>query len=264
MRKWILIFFGCYLLTQLALKETDGFTVAKLAMHLENFDGLTRGEKNLAPKYQYLTKGGQAYVFASADGKTVLKFFRGSKRKRIELLHRVLHTVALKQKLKREKAYLKEAMDSYCIAHMNLAKETGILSTHFKKTKPMWICIVDKLGIEHTIDANLYPFVIQKKAILVKDHIHQLMENQNLSEAKNALRNLLDLVHIRAEKGISDKDPNLTKNFGFIGNQPIQIDAGRFSIGPFLNKQVSCSKEDMQHWINKHHPELSESFYEMD
>ena len=72
----------------------------------------------------------------------------------------------------------------------------------------------------------------------------------------------LTLIQKRIDKGIEDKDPNLSKNFGFCQNHPIQIDAGRFSLSeaPSMQKFVA-SKEDLQHWINAHHPALSEDFH---
>ncbi len=88
------------------------------------------------------------------------------------------------------------------------------------------------------------------------------MENGKIEEARQALSSLFALIKQIAAKGGLDRDPNLTKNFGFSENQPIQIDIGRFKRGDRCilhdrNSRLMESKEDLLHWLNAHYPSLS-------
>lgn len=252
-----------YGVTQFCHQETEGFALTKVSTLLLEKEVSSFDNTLLNQPYHYLAKGGQSYVFVSEDGLTILKLFRSSKLSTLQLLHSAFPLHRFKRKIAKLEKDLEQTLQSYELAKMHLKEETGILDLHCHPTKdlPKRLVIIDKLKIAHTIDPNLYPFVVQKRALSVKTHIDQLMQNQDLEKAKAALTNLFALLETPLKLGIEDGDPNLSKNFGFIDDYPVEIDGGRFTITdtPSL-KKIADSKEDMQHWLNKYHPELSFEF----
>ncbi|NGX39057.1 MAG: hypothetical protein KR126chlam1_00377 [Chlamydiae bacterium] len=247
-----------------AQRQTDGFTLQKISRSLLQEETTTQVDvPNM--RYHYLTKGGQSYVFLSEDGEYVLKLFRDSKRQNLSLLHRLLPLKIFETKLKKLEEEQRETLKSYQLAFERLKRETALHSIHLNTGLPtiQALRIVDKLGIEHTIDGNLYPFILQKKAKSVKEHIEELMQKGHHDHARVALEKLAALIKGRIAAKIHDGDPNLSKNFGFLGGRPVQIDAGRFSMSrPAKRQRLKSSKEDLQNWINEHHPQLSEAFDE--
>jgi len=256
--KYLCIAFAFYATAHFCQKQTEGFTLQKISTHLLNAEKSALDASALSQRYFYKTKGGQSYVFFSEDGRFVLKFFRSSRLNTLRLLHPMFPF--LSSKIQEQETELQEMFQSYILANTRFQEETALLGTHFSKKQNLCpsLKIVDKLGIEHTINPNHYPFVLQKKALLVKEKIKSM---QNPQEAKKALQSLVTLLQKRIARKMEDDDPNLSKNFGFIGQRAVQIDGGRFSLSssPSIEKILS-GKEDLQHWLNRYYPELSQDF----
>lgn len=259
-RRSLLILAIATLATFFSQKVTDGFTVGKLGEVFLDESPVKFDESFLTQEYHYWGKGGQSYVFLSEDGQYILKFFRGSKLKNLSLPPRTAQRL---RKYLDQQAKMRQTLQSYAIAHRLLKEESGIVAVHLSPTDSLTseLTLVDRSMIRHRLNANRYPFVIQKRADLVKQTISQLMDRGEIASAKIALKSLFSLIEKQRELGIADNDPNLVKNFGFIGSKPIQIDGGSFSLGVSLsNDRLSHSKEDLQNWINRYYPELSEDF----
>ncbi|MBS0630158.1 MAG: hypothetical protein JSS30_08075 [Verrucomicrobia bacterium] len=244
-KKCILFLIAFYALAQFCQKQTDGFAVGKVSTLL--LEG--NGEETAIPSqsYHYLGKGGQAYVFISEDDQTVLKLFRSSRLNTLKFF-----CPFLKAKIDSLENNLKQTFQSYQIANTYLKNETGLIAVHFDHRPHQPLKIVDRLGIMHTLQDC--PFVIQERAILVKEKIAQLMEAGEAEKAKESLANLRELVHHRIRLGIGDGDPNLIKNFGFCGDRPIQIDGGRFSLTPVSTGKFESSRQELKNWLNEHYP----------
>ncbi len=257
------ITFVAWSLSVFALKKTDGFTLTKLGtVFIENreepFD-----ETLIQQPFTYLGKGGQSYVFLSEDGSMVIKFLRGSKRSQIDLRSPFLSAEKKKRKILETEEKMRQTLRSYAIAGNLFKEESGILATHLSSSQAIAtpITLIDRSNIKHFMDPNRYPFIIQKRATLVKQTIAQLMERGETAAAKIALRSLFSLLKLRMERGIEDGDPNLAKNFGFLDLKPIQIDGGSFQLELTHSlSSIQNSQEDLQHWINKSYPELSDDF----
>lgn len=260
---YLLTLLALYLVAQFCERETEGFTLSKLSTHLLDKDSPSLDESYLRQRFHYLAKGGQNYVFLSEDGRFVLKFLRSSRLHTLHFFYSLFPLKFLEEKISLQEKSLEQTLKSYELAYQLLKKETGLLSLHFSRNTPLLspLKIVDKLGIEHTLDPNLYPFILQERAILVKDKIQQLMESNDEEGARRALHSLFALLKTRMAKGMEDRDPNLSKNFGFLGDTPIQIDGGCFSLtsSPSLEK-IQESTEDLHHWINRYYPNLSNDF----
>lgn len=240
-----LFFIAFCLIQKLCRLATDGFAIAKMAPLLHGCSNeILCSEGFLTQRFTYLGKGGQCYVFISDDDCYILKFFR------------------------KNSAFL-QTYASAQLAAKNLTKETGLLYVHLGPTsKPLPnLQIVDKLKIVHTIDLNAYSWIIQKRAVPIHAHLSALIEAGKIEEARQAFSSLFALIKQIADRGILDGDPNLSKNFGFLEKQPIQIDIGRFTKGDRCiardrKNRLMQSKEDLLHWLNAHYPALSPYFEE--
>lgn len=231
---WVVVF-----LPALTSKATDGFSMAKIRSHLSyhpewEVEQIFDLDKAVHQSYFYLDHGAQSYVFASSDGQYVLKFFRHHHARhpleKISFLlppeqkKRLLATVK-KRREKREKDFT-----STVLAFNELREETGLLYLHLNKTNHLnhTLTFYDKIGIEHRVPLDEMEFVIQKRATPFYAQLEEWIENKEQEEAKQALKKITNLLRIRCEKGIGDKNPDLKTNFGWLEDRPIQFDVGRF------------------------------------
>ncbi len=251
--RWIVklvIFALCfYGVAKFCKKQTGSFTIARITsdlnFHPEWVVDNTQEEtakKALAQPYRFLGKGAQSFVFASDDGQWVIKFFRH-------------HHLKKNSKLAKD-------FGSYKIAFEKLRDETGLLYLHLNKTSHLHqtVDLVDKIGIHHTIDLDQYEFLVQRKAELAYPALQKWIDAGKITEAKEALTALVDLLRTRAGRGIHDKDPDLNTNFGFIGTKPIQFDIGRFKLtetSPDKNELIRIT-DNLHQWLMVRVPELDE------
>ncbi|HSX11972.1 MAG TPA: hypothetical protein VLF61_00585 [Rhabdochlamydiaceae bacterium] len=226
-------------------RQTDGFRVARILTSSSGTQiGVTPQELPtlLGQKFYYLASGGQAWVFVSEDQQYVLKFFKTYKRK---------------AKSSRDFA-------SCQLAYDKLKEECGLLYLHLHATSHLnlSVTLVDKLHIEHPIALDQTAFLVQKKAVLLYDHIEQTMRAGNLEGAKQALSAACQLIRTRSEKGIFDEDARIHCNLGFIGAKAILIDTGRLKEDArrkepaVMQKDLKKITHKLKLWLELHYPEL--------
>lgn len=201
-------------------KQTGGFTVLRitssLPFHPEWEVGHDLGREQLqalfAQPYSFLSKGAQTFAFASADGKYVVKFFKHDH-------------------LKKNGKLIKD-FTSYIIAYKLLKQETGLLYLHLNTTAQMGLSLdlIDRLGIHHHIPLDNYTFLVQKRASGSYETVRRWVEAGQIEEAKRAISSLVRVLKTRSERGIYDKDPDINTNFGFVEEEAVQIDVGRFRL----------------------------------
>lgn len=249
----ISLFLVCFFITARFCKEQTGkFTVMRITSSLTpepawETSPLSPEEKNeirgiLSQPYSYLSKGVQSFVFASKDGRYVIKFFRHDHLKAPFWLKSTSKT---KKQNRLHKDFL-----SYKLAYEQLREETGLVFLHLNKTTDLQLTLdlVDKLGIHHPIPLDQYEFLVQKRAHLLYTALDQMIDDKQMDDAKVTLSNLVQLLATRSQKGIFDKDPDLNTNFGVIGTQPMQIDVGRFRAStPKLDKNEIIRITDHLH-----------------
>jgi hypothetical protein len=228
-------------------KETDGFRISRLSTscHFTMIADIPN-EVNAAlnQKFHYLASGGQSWVFVSEDEKYVLKFFKA-------------HLRSKKGKLERD-------FKSCQLAYDNLKEECGLVYLHLNETTTLkTVQVVDKLNIVHPIDLDKTDFLLQKKGVLLYEHLQKLMEEKDLTGAKEALSSLCHLIIKRSEKGIFDEDARIHCNLGFVGNQPILLDTGRLKWDE-KRKNPEIYRKDLKKitlklkiWLEQHYPELA-------
>ena len=69
----------------------------------------------------------------------------------------------------------------------------------------------------------------------------------------------MELFRSRLDKGIADPEPNIPKNFAFIGTTALEIDIGRFSLDPTKPPVI---RADFKNWLKSKSPELLTYFEE--
>ncbi|MGE5196236.1 MAG: hypothetical protein ACM3JI_02775 [Anaerolineae bacterium] len=257
--------------------QTAGFSISKISSSFfpdHQFPDLffskkqTQVEKILAQPFSYLGKGAQAFAFLSQDGEVVIKVLRQD-HVRAPFWVDIGNVLPFFKTDAREKKMQKEArhqrlMTSYQIAFDKLCSETGLIYLHLSSNSELknTLTLVDRLGIAHSIDPNTLQFALQKKAILVYPQIEAWMREGRLQDAKKGISSLIDFFKGRFKKGIFDKDPDLSTNFGFVDLQPIQIDLGRFRMIDKKNESLNEREEmikifaSFQGWLDLHHPTL--------
>lgn len=277
--KLLLIVLALIATQRFCRKQTDSFALYKIRSELTynpkwETSPLTEKEMKdlstvLNQPFFYLGKGAQCYVFVSQDNQHVIKFFR---------LYHLLPPFWTQLKLP---PFLKPLADSkiaqkeqeldrdfmsYKIAFEEMREQTGVLYVHLNKTKTLHqnIEIIDRLNIKHTLNLDEMEFLVQKRADLVYPALEQMIEKEGYEAAGIALCSLIDLLVLRCQKGIRDKDPDLNTNFGFIGHTPLQIDVGRYrkpddeSLGTLERDEIIRITDNLNQWLRAKYPELSD------
>lgn len=171
--------------------------------------------------YSFLGEGAQMYAFLSQDGMYVLKLFKAKHQRPFKISR--LKRTAKEWEESRERWHQKfqSTARRYKMAYADLNEETGLIHLHLEKTNgPMPVILKGKKT--DTIDLSHYPFILQKKALLVTDYFRKYPEKK-----KDAIASLKAFFVTRLDKGYSDPRQSLDINYGFIGDVPIQIDPGK-------------------------------------
>jgi hypothetical protein len=265
--------FAAIALQKFCHSKTDGFTDYKIFSNLSyhaqwNTPLSDEGEaaEILNQPFYYLAKGAQCYVFVSEDGNYVIKFFR-----LYHLQPPVWHSYlplssSIKQKKIQDKyADLVKDFDSYKIAYDELKEETGLVYLHLNKTDHLHktLTLYDKIGVLHRIEADTTEFLIQKRADLLYPSLERLIESKQSELARQAVKDLVELLKVRCQKGIFDKDPDINTNFGFLHDKPVQIDIGRFRPDEsrkdpaVYHPDIRRITDHLRQWLEQKDPSLS-------
>lgn len=247
-------------------RQTHGFRLHKIQSNHE-YNPFWEIHQNSLPHealsqpYHFLESGGECYAFSSKDEKYVLKFFKHH-HMREKKWHDSLPFLKTKDKRKKR---LETLFSSCKIAQDRFQNETGLIYLHLNQTENLNIQlkIFDAIGVLHHLDLDQITFALQKKASLAYPTLTHLIEAGELEAAKTRLSSLIQLMIARSKAGIADHDPR-KRNFGFVGDQAIEIDLGSFSI----NEELKTSKETrralyretikLRRWVKKYHPELTD------
>ena len=263
-------------------KQTGGFQLHKILSEQEvgSPSPLSEEEKKelraiFSQPFHFLGHGGQCYVFESEDGQTVLKFFKQHHIRFWKFLHRLTLPSFLRPYQERllSKMYHQSSslIESCKISDSVFKEQTGLLYLHVHRTQdfPTPLTLVDKLGIAHPLDLDTVDFALQKKAELVRPKLRKLIKEKDLAAAKQCLLSLLTLIAQRSQKGIVDRDPNIRRNMGFVGNQAIEIDLGSYSrvqlfglSSQNLKEELLLRTKKLKQWLDRKSPELSEYLVE--
>lgn len=259
---------------------TGGFTIGNITFalpyderwitHTLNDDEKNQLDQALSQKYSYLGKGCQSYVFASEDGRYVIKFFKYQRFRTQPWIDFFTFIPAVEnyriKKMNQKREKLETLFNSWKIAYEQLPEQTGVIYIHLNKTRDLnkEVVIYDKMGLEHKLFIDDYEFLIQHKAKLLTAELNTLMASGNEEEAKTLINNLIELILNEYATGFADNDHALMQNTGILDGRPIHIDVGQFvrnprTKNPDLYKQELFNKTWKFHnWLKKNHPSLAQ------
>lgn len=260
--KLLLVFLAFWGAARFCHHQTAGFRLLKIADNTSPL-ALPSSDPPLSKQFTYLGRGLECFCFLSEDGKTVLKLFNNRYQTRLFWLHLLPSFSWQREQIAYQQKKLKMGFESYGIAFTLLKDKTALLALHPQKTSnPLCTTLVDKLGISHPIDLSQHAFALQKRAILVHPYLAECAEKKEWDRAASALHGLVQLIQQKMERGIADRDPLIRTNYGFVDDQPVQIDIGPLYLDESL-KNVERQKEELdkifhslKKWLEKNHPEM--------
>ena len=219
----------------------------------------------LNQEFRYYKRGAQSFVFLSKDKSCVLKVFNNRFKRQRALLHALPFSYPKKKALEKR---LETTYQSYHIAATTLREETGVLFANLAPNPgvPLFITLIDKLGIKHTISLKNCGFLLQKKSELVYPAIKRSMKRGDTKQARRIISSLINLVSRCHEKGIVNEDPSIRKNFGIQGKTCMVLDVGRLVGDDTLDASSQDKKNHhfrrFRKWLKKKYPELLDHFDE--
>lgn len=261
----LLLITSVFLMLPVFMKRlTEGFRISKMAIDLsyhaewEISEADSSLESILNQPFTFFGKGAQCYVFLSADKKTVLKLFRYDQP--MNPLRSFIRKKILRKK-ERCKALSNAVrmMNAAKLAFEEAREETGLLYVHLNPTEgklPILQCR-DPLGRKRSIPLDSYRFVLQKKAEPFRETLQKAIQSGNPTEVKDKIDSFLQLLHQRTAKGISNSDPNLSRNFGFLDGRAVEFDFGNYSRRPSFcpDREIEGYTNRLRRWLKKNSPE---------
>ena len=260
-------------------QKTGGFQISKIESHhpfnpewatpTPPPDELSQIRNLLNQRYTFFSYGGQAYAFLSEDRTVILKLFK-QHHLRVPNWIKQLPLPRTLKRIRNKWVHRKEDLfgiffNSCKIAHDDFGDRAGLIYLHLNPTDYLGqrLTLIDKLGIEHTIDLDHTDFALQHRAKLPKKHFRSLKKKNDYNAAKRSLDSIIDMIVERSQKGIADRDPNIRRNCGFIGEQAVEIDLGSFTRSETLKIPFICKADiyqktlQLKRMIAKIYPELS-------
>lgn len=223
-------------------------------------------------KFSYIGKGAQCYAFTSEDGQYVLKFFKFKHLKPnvfVEYLPSVPPFQNYKQScIERKKRKLISVFNGYDLAFRENRQTSELIYLHLLPTEDLHLTakVVDKIGLERSISLDEVVFLIQKKGETLRTRLRQLLNQQRVQEAKQAMASIIEMYISEYRKGIYDHDHGVLHNTGFIGNQPFHLDVGKLNQDDRM-KEPGFYKNDLEHvlwkmdvWIKGTYPQYYSEF----
>lgn len=249
-------------------KKTKGFSLHKIhsssdiniPVKAESLKSNAEIETMLKQPFHFLGRGGQCFAFLSEDGETVIKFFKQHNIRYWDWLNQ--HTFpnaldGLRQKILKKHRHRSPLFFESCkIAYEEFKDRTGLIYLHLNNTDHFKgkVTVIDRLGIAYKIDPNTTRFALQKRVKPSYKKLKQLMRENDIEGAKRCIDSILNLIVERTKKGIKDRDPNIKRNFGFIGDQAIEIDLGSFTkthkVYP-IKEELTEKTQKLKKWLNK-------------
>ena len=209
----------------------------------------------LQQPFSYLNEGGQAYAFASADQKYVLKLFK-FKRFRpslsVSLLPPIFPFKAYRERhITKRYNKLLTAFNSYKIAYESLRQESGLIFVQLNYAHaPQIITLIDKSKRKISVDLANISYILQEKGEMFSHVLTRILNRGDRQVAQQRISQLFDLYLSEYNKGIYDLDLGVVHNIGFIEDKIFHLDAGklihdeRIKDGEFREKKINRNSYD--------------------
>lgn len=227
-------------------------------------------KNSLSQPYYWLGKGCQSYVFASADGKYVIKFIKYQRFRTAAWLNALSFIPSvntyLAQKAVQKEEKLAAVFRSWKLAYEELPQESGIVYLHLNKVQENLpqLLIYDKLGFAHEINLNDTEFLLQKRADMLCPTLEKWIAEGQLDKARALLDRLFAMIVSEYHRGYADNDHALMQNTGVSEEFPVHIDVGQFIKNSKMkdpnvyNQELYNKMYKFNSWLRERSPELSE------
>lgn len=208
-------------------------------------------DRALTQKFHYLGSGAQMIAFIGEDQKTVLKLFKMNHL----LPKKWLGFVPVSSSYRHRKTTLREekldrTFKSVKIAYERVPDETGVIFAQLNKGFEKQVVVFDKQKKAHCINLASAPFVLQKRAELIYTHLRKHLEKGDREAFQEDREKILELVARRCRKGVVDSDSGVSANYGFIGEEAVQIDIGELSKQEMSSAEISQAVQRIQNKID--------------
>lgn len=211
----------------------------------------------LSNPFSYVSRGAQAYVFASEDGQFVLKLFRGSPRS--HRWNRYLRHRFLGKKERRGVLEKIPALFAACqLAYTKVPELTGLVYMHLNATKDLLpnTFLINGMKKKIPIDLNHCRFVLQKKGRPIRDSFLEAVHANDQAKYRRLARAFVSLLEERTLKNIGNLDRTIWYNFGFVGETAIEWDFGRYYYNPdfqdrsFREQEIALFTKSLQRFLD--------------
>lgn len=230
-------------------------------------------DKILSQEFYYIGSGSQTYAFHSADGAYVIKFFKNNHLIPKQWLSLCRYVPLLKNIYER-KVLVREArcrqLTASCLhASKFLSNETGVIAAHVRASSSLSkkLTLTDRKGHKHRLVLDDYVFVVQKRAKPLEHYMRECVATGATQKARRGIEALEQLIDQRCRKGFYDRDQGVVTNFGFIGDQIVQIDFGRLIYenntldSKFIIQEKKRVINKLRIWYANNQPELRDVFF---
>ncbi len=250
------------ILSLIALVRTDGFSIGKIHGKLLEGEANSTSDEiqiKLDQQYRYLAKGRQCFVFASDDGKYVIKFLNYN---RFYFPDAPILPDSWCEYGKRRRNRFQKTVESFKLAFEHLSQETGIEYLHLQHGSHLpTIELVGPAGALCKVDLNSVAFVFQKRAdASIFEKLSHLAKEGGEEKLQEALAKILSLLCRRCSLGIADDDRDIEINFGFMGDTPLLIDPGRLFLEEDLKTkegmrlEMAAATKKLHRWLSLNYP----------
>lgn len=260
MKRWICTLFVALSLIWVASVRTDGFSPSLIEGPLVAEATLpvsTEAREILSQPFHYFDKGRQCFVFESADGQYVLKFFN---QKYLQVPWYSFF-VAKKETAKRAlRRYFYE--NSYEIAYRELGEEILYLHLGPSDSLPRTV-MTDKAGREYALDLNALPFVLQRKGMPFYAGLEAVYQKEGLQGLCGEIDSFVEAISRRISKNIADADSDVEHNWGYVDGKIFHLDPGRLYYDEQLLEPDRLKQEwdrathSFHKWLEFHYPDAA-------
>lgn len=211
--------------------------------------------KILNQPFRYLANGNQATVFASEDGKYVLKLFR-YKRSVFPFLHSCKNWFRKKPKQSLLEK-LEKTFNAAHLAYTQASSFTQVVYCHLNLTQNLLPTIQLEVGKKYEVPLDNYRFVLQRRVAPFKETL--LSAKKDPERMNRLLDSFLTLLFKRTALNIRNSDPNLGPNFGFLNDEAVELDFGNYhTIAPnpeMRREEIENLVMRLEEWLNANAPE---------
>jgi hypothetical protein len=223
----------------------------------------------LGQEFRFLGKGCQSYAFVSHDGQYVLKFI---KHQRVQPPLWMDCCYLVPQVRAARSAYMahrREGIEQLCaswrLAFEELREESGLVCMHLDRTEGALgtVRLVARGGVEHQVDLDQTPFLLQRLAEPFDARITQLVRRGELEVAAELLDQLVDLILTDYWRGVADQDRWVAHNSGVVDGRVMHLDVGLFACNVRSQDPELCRYDlfikgtKLLHWLRRLSPELA-------